>query len=459
MVAPSSDTLPGRGRPRLPKDARHGGPVTGRSPACAAFQIFSCVASVFHVDAYTGADAGREAGVGGKTRIAGPESIPPRSKQHHDLPHHHTRPRAARPGGDRRPVRPVEHVDVRVEPPRSTFDHGDAEGRRHGLLHVHQLRSRPQRVHDADRRLPAAARSGDGPNYYKLDPNGLYEIHIDNNGDGKEDITFQFRFTNTLKGTALPIGGSNVAIPLTQSGQVANVRDANLNVNETFTLNIVRGDRRTGTVAAVTNATTGSATFDKPSDNIGNKTIPNYAAYAAQYIYNDHHPPAARTPGKVFVGQRKDPFAVNLGVIFDLVNIPGAQPTSPPAEAAFVHRPDHEGRRHRRACARQERDHPRAGSARPACLTAGTPVRPGDRRAGPPPACARARCSAMRAEERLPDLGDRRRRVDPGLAPRQPADQRSSIIGLPDKDKFNNSKPMRRRPVRHLRDEPDDSAS
>jgi len=33
-----------------------------------------------------------------------------------------------------------------------------------------------------------------GPNYFKMDPNGLYEIHIDNNGDAKEDITFQFRF-------------------------------------------------------------------------------------------------------------------------------------------------------------------------------------------------------------------------------------------------------------------------
>ena len=37
----------------------------------------------------------------------------------------------------------------------------------------------------------------------------------------------------------------------------------------------------------------------------------------------------------MFVGQRKDPFAVNLGVIFDLVNVPGAADFSP-AEAAFL---------------------------------------------------------------------------------------------------------------------------
>ena len=42
-----------------------------------------------------------------------------------------------------------------------------------------------------------------GPNFYQFDPNALYEIHIDNNGDAKEDITFQFRFKNTSKDTAL----------------------------------------------------------------------------------------------------------------------------------------------------------------------------------------------------------------------------------------------------------------
>ena len=38
-----------------------------------------------------------------------------------------------------------------------------------------------------------------GPNYFKLDPNALYEIHIDNNGDAREDITFQFQFKNNFK--------------------------------------------------------------------------------------------------------------------------------------------------------------------------------------------------------------------------------------------------------------------
>ncbi|MBY0469514.1 MAG: DUF4331 domain-containing protein [Burkholderiaceae bacterium] len=173
-----------------------------------------------------------------------------------------------------------------------------------------------------------------GPNYFSLDPNALYEIHIDNNGDGKEDITFQFRFKNTLKGTTgspgiqIPIGSANVAIPLIQAGGVTVPNSPNLNLNETFTVDIVRGDRRKGTKAAITNANGGSATFAKPVDNIGSKTIPDYNAYAAQHIYSVNIP-GCSAPGKVFVGQRKDPFAVNLGVIFDLVNVPLAVITDP----------------------------------------------------------------------------------------------------------------------------------
>ena len=43
-----------------------------------------------------------------------------------------------------------------------------------------------------------------------MDPTALYEIHVDNDGDAREDLTFQFRFTNRLannnQGIALQIG-------------------------------------------------------------------------------------------------------------------------------------------------------------------------------------------------------------------------------------------------------------
>lgn len=66
----------------------------------------------------------------------------------------------------------------------------------------------------------------------------------------------------------------------------------------------------------------GSSTFTKPWDYIGNKTFSSaadYQAYADQYVYSVSLPNCAQ-PGRVFVGQRKDPFAVNLGESFDLVN-------------------------------------------------------------------------------------------------------------------------------------------
>ena len=164
-----------------------------------------------------------------------------------------------------------------------------------------------------------------GPNYFQMDPNALYEIHIDNNGDAKEDLTFQFRFKNALKSIPLTIGGSSVAIPLIQAGAVANLNDANLNVNETYTVNLVRGDRRKNAGSPLTK-TGGSATFEKPVDNIGVKTIANYAAYAGQHIHTVTIPgcPAGKNQGRVFVGQRQEGFAVNLGTIFDLVNAPAA---------------------------------------------------------------------------------------------------------------------------------------
>jgi hypothetical protein len=167
-----------------------------------------------------------------------------------------------------------------------------------------------------------------GPNYFSLDPNALYEIHLDNNGDGKEDLTFQFQFKNELAnngaGITLPIGGKNVSIPLRQAGAVTNAPGAPLSYTESFTLNVVRGDRRSGNRAAVTTAG-GGTTFGKPIDYIGTKTFPgsSYEGYANSYIQAINIPGCA-TPGKVFVGQRKEAFSVNLGAIFDLVNAPAA---------------------------------------------------------------------------------------------------------------------------------------
>lgn len=181
-----------------------------------------------------------------------------------------------------------------------------------------------------------------GPNYFTMDSEALYEIHIDNNGDGVEDITFQFRFQNALNGAngiQLPVGAKNISIPLV----VANVNNGTVtpfglttprHVNETYGVKIVRGNRRTGTAKDITHPAgpgANNTTFVKPLDMIGEKTfgddndffLTNYNAYANAHVYTNVGVPDCATAGsKIFVGQRREMFAVNLGTIFDLINAP-----------------------------------------------------------------------------------------------------------------------------------------
>ena len=192
-----------------------------------------------------------------------------------------------------------------------------------------------------------------GPNYFTMDPEALYEIHVDNTGDAVEDISFQFRFNNALAnngaGVAIPVGvqadgggGTMVAVPLTNVAQFTN-NDGGFgpgqNVRETYTVNVVRNGRRSGAGSPVTNAVGNGTTFIKPFDNVGSKTFPanSYSAYARQFIYSVNIP-GCNVPANLFVGQRAEGFAVNLGTIFDLVN---ADPTviTDPAKRGLVPNP------------------------------------------------------------------------------------------------------------------------
>jgi hypothetical protein len=169
--------------------------------------------------------------------------------------------------------------------------------------------------------LPLEAPYG-GPNYFFMDPEALYEIHLDTNGDALEDLTFQFRFQNQFQGQTLAIGPTgatrDVPIPLIQKGPIAGLDDPDLNLLERYTVTVVSGDRRSGTAQPVRNDADDTTTFTKPVDNIGTKSIADYEAYAAQFVYDIDVPGVGL--GRMFVGQRKDPFVVNLGEIFDLVN-------------------------------------------------------------------------------------------------------------------------------------------
>lgn len=166
-----------------------------------------------------------------------------------------------------------------------------------------------------------------GPNYFELDPNAVYEIHIDNSGDGVEDITFQFQFKNQFNVKKVPTGtdlnGNSVSttVPLVNIGPGND--DNNLSVIQTYQVNVIDGKRRSSSAGKISNADGGSSTFTKPLANIGNKSFPDYQTYANQYIYNVNIPGCAdgsTATGKLFVGQRKEGFVVNLGELFDLVN-------------------------------------------------------------------------------------------------------------------------------------------
>ncbi len=130
-----------------------------------------------------------------------------------------------------------------------------------------------------------------GPNYYKLDPTATYAIKVDNTGDGREDITYEFRFKTIL---------SNPNTFLYNTGQVTSATDSDLSVRQTYTVTRVAGDTRT---VLVSDAPVAHA-------NIGPRSNPSYNAYEAVQSL-----PGGR---KTFVGPRDDPFFVDLGSIFDL---------------------------------------------------------------------------------------------------------------------------------------------
>ena len=166
-----------------------------------------------------------------------------------------------------------------------------------------------------------------GPNYFALDPQAVYRIEIENDGRPGSDLIFQFRVKNELQNIRIPVGGIDVAVPLRNVGQVTADpgTQGSLNVLETYTVQLIRRD---GTNGPLTNLGTGTSTFTKPNDNFGRKSFPDYAAYANSFIADAAIPGCG--DGRVFVGQRKDSFAVNLGEVFDLVNFnpvggPGSQ--------------------------------------------------------------------------------------------------------------------------------------
>jgi len=142
-----------------------------------------------------------------------------------------------------------------------------------------------------------------GPNFFEFGDDVLYEIHIDNTGDGEADISYQFRFSTVLSDT-----GANDTF-LYNTGQITSLKDSTWNRKQFYT--VTRKD------------THGSHVLGRelacPPCNVGKNSIPNYATLTDQAIH---------TVGssKVFAGQRADGFYVDLGSIFDLGDLRPFQP-------------------------------------------------------------------------------------------------------------------------------------
>ena len=140
--------------------------------------------------------------------------------------------------------------------------------------------------------LPLEGPAG-GPNFYAFGDDVLYEIHVDNNGDAKADVTFQFRFRTTL---------ANQNTFLYNTGPITSLNSPNWNSKQTYTVTRVK-DGKSAVLAQGLLC---------PPCNIGPLSTPNYAALAGTAAHS--------LPGgaRVFAGQRAEGFYVDLGSIFDL---------------------------------------------------------------------------------------------------------------------------------------------
>jgi hypothetical protein len=150
--------------------------------------------------------------------------------------------------------------------------------------------------------LPGEAPNG-GPNFYEFDDEVLYEIHVDNDGDGQENLTFQFRFTTV---------NTNPNTFLYNTGPIGSLDDPNWNRRQRYSVTLMQSRKRR---ESRKRSTVLGTDLRCPPVNIGPRSTPNYEALAAAAVIDL---PLGSGMMKVFAGQRADPFFVDLGSVFDL---------------------------------------------------------------------------------------------------------------------------------------------
>jgi hypothetical protein len=139
--------------------------------------------------------------------------------------------------------------------------------------------------------IPLEAPAG-GPNFYEFGDDVLYEIHIDNNGDGQADISYQFRFNTTVR---------NPDTFLYNTGPIESLGSANWNRVQTYSVSGPSGTLGSG--------------LSCPPCNVGPLSTPDYAGLAAAAVHD------LGGGISVFAGQRAEAFFVDLGAIFDLADL------------------------------------------------------------------------------------------------------------------------------------------
>src|SRR5438128_8665980 len=135
-----------------------------------------------------------------------------------------------------------------------------------------------------------------GPNFFEFGDDVLYEIKIDNDGDAVEDITYQFRFQTDVR---------NPNTFLYNTGPITFLNDPNWNKRQFYS--VTRIDKNGKHVLAEKLAC--------PPCNIGPLSTPNYPPLAQAAV---HGLPNGEM---VFAGQRAEGFYVDLGAVFDLLDL------------------------------------------------------------------------------------------------------------------------------------------
>jgi hypothetical protein len=158
----------------------------------------------------------------------------------------------------------------------------------------------------------------DGPNYFNFADDVTYRIHVDNDEDGRaDDVVYEFRFKtenrpvggpNGLTSPVPYLGNPHIGAPLPGITALDGPGSEGLTRRQTYSVTEIRRDTRTELFA-------GRTLVAVPS-NPGPATMPNYAALAAQGIYSD---PASGM--RVFAGQRAETFYIDLGAVFDTLNL------------------------------------------------------------------------------------------------------------------------------------------